>query len=51
MRERRELLAWLARLPLDGEGRRCLRALDQAAAESEAAIAAMMGRRNARAAS
>ena len=41
--ERRELLEWLARLPLDEEGRRSLRALAQAAAESDAAIAAMMG--------
>ncbi len=37
--ERRELLAWFARLPLDAEGRSCLRALAQAAAESDAAIA------------
>ena len=43
MSERRELLEWLARLPLDGEGRRSLRALAQAAAESDTAIAAMMG--------
>lgn len=43
MIERRELLEWLARLPLDGEGRRSLRALAQAAAESDTAIAAMMG--------
>jgi hypothetical protein len=43
MSERRELLEWLARLPLDAEGRRSLRALAQAAAESDAAIAAMMG--------
>ena len=41
--ERRELLEWLARLPLDAEGRRSLRALAQAAAESDSAIAAMMG--------
>ena len=43
MSERRELLEWFARLPLDAEGRRGLRALAQAAAESDAAIAAMMG--------
>ena len=43
MSERRELLEWLARLPLDGEGRRSLRALAEAAAESDTAIAAMMG--------
>ena len=41
--ERRELLGWLARLPLDANGRAALRALDQAALESERAIAAMMG--------
>jgi hypothetical protein len=43
MSERRELLEWLARLPLDTEGRRCLLALTQAADEAEAAITAMMG--------
>lgn len=43
MRERRELLAWLERLPLDAEGRGCLRALTQSAEESEAVIAAMLG--------
>ena len=43
MRERRELLAWLARLPLDADGRGCLRALTQSADESEAVIAAMLG--------
>lgn len=41
--ERRELLEWFARLPLDAEGRRNLRSLAQAAAESDAAVAAMMG--------
>ena len=41
--ERRELLEWYARLPLDAEGRRGLRALAQAAAESDEAVAAMMG--------
>jgi len=39
--ERRELLAWFGRMPLDAEGRRCLIALEQAADESELAIAAM----------
>ena len=43
MGERRELLEWLAGLPLDTEGRRCLLALTQAADEAEAAITAMMG--------
>jgi hypothetical protein len=43
MSERRELLEWFARLPLDAEGRRSLRALAQAAAESDEAIASMMG--------
>jgi hypothetical protein len=41
MRERRELLAGLADLPLNGEGRSCLRSLTEATQESEAAIAAM----------
>jgi hypothetical protein len=45
LRERRELLGWLARMPLDAEGRGCLKALSQAADESEAVIAAMMGAR------
>jgi len=43
LRERRDLLDWFARLPLDFEGRRCLKSLCQAAEESERAIAAMMG--------
>jgi hypothetical protein len=43
LRERRELLAWLSSLPLDAEGRSCLKALTQSADESEAVIAAMMG--------
>ena len=43
MRERRELLAWLGRLPLNADGRACLRALTQSADESEAVIAAMLG--------
>jgi hypothetical protein len=41
LRERRELLAGLAGLPLDGEGRSCLRSLNEATQESESAIAAM----------
>ena len=45
MSERRELLEWLARLPLDTEGRRCLLSLTQAADEAEEAIASMMGAR------
>jgi hypothetical protein len=53
MNERRELLTWFSRLPLDGEGRRSLNALAQAAAESDSAIFAMakpmgMGARPAR---
>jgi hypothetical protein len=48
LRERRELLAGLARLPLDGDGRSCLKSLIQAAYESESAIAAMMGLRRPR---
>lgn len=43
LRERRELLAGLARMPLDTDARSCQRALEQAADESEAAIATMMG--------
>jgi hypothetical protein len=43
MCERREMLEWLARLPLDAEGRRCLLALTQAADEAEAALVSMMG--------
>jgi hypothetical protein len=42
IQERRELLAGIARLPLDGEGRSCLRALTQATEESEAAIVLMI---------
>lgn len=41
--ERRELIGWLARMPLDADGRRCLASLRQAAAESESALASMMG--------
>ena len=43
LRERRELLDGMARLPLDADGRRCLRSLRQAALESEQAVLAMMG--------
>jgi hypothetical protein len=42
LRERRELLGWIARMPLDAEGRRSLRALREAAEESEVAIAGML---------
>jgi hypothetical protein len=42
LRERRELLSGLARLPLDAEARGCVRALEQAADESEAALRRMM---------
>ena len=45
MRERRELLAGFERLPLDAEGRSCLRSLIQAADESECALALMIPRR------
>jgi hypothetical protein len=48
LRERRELLGWLSRLPLDAEGRCCLKALTQAADESEAAIVVMLGSRKSR---
>jgi hypothetical protein len=43
MSERRELLACMASMPLDVEGRRSLLSLQQAASESEAALNAMMG--------
>jgi hypothetical protein len=42
LRERRELLGWFARLPLDTDGRRALRSLREAAEESEVAIAGML---------
>jgi len=48
MSERRELLACLAALPLDVEGRRSLLSLQQAADESEAALHAMMGEKRER---
>ena len=43
LRERRELIDGMERMPLDTDGRRCLVSLQEAAAESERAIAAMMG--------
>ena len=42
--ERRELLGLMRSMQLDASGRTCLRSLDDAALESERAIAAMMGR-------
>ncbi|HUQ11049.1 MAG TPA: hypothetical protein VM146_12100 [Steroidobacteraceae bacterium] len=44
LRERRELIEGMERLPLDADGRRCLVSLQEAAAESERAVNAMMGR-------
>ena len=41
--DRRELLGFMRSLQLDANGRAALRALDEAALESERAIAAMMG--------
>jgi len=41
--ERRELLGFMRAMHLDANGRAALRALDEAALESERAIAAMMG--------
>jgi hypothetical protein len=41
--ERRELLGLMRSMPLDANGRCCFRSLDEAALESERAIAAMMG--------
>jgi len=41
--ERRELLGFMRAMQLDANGRAALRALDEAALESERAIAAMMG--------
>ena len=43
MRERRELIDGMSRMPLDADGRRCLLSLQQAAEESERAIATMVG--------
>ena len=42
--ERRELLGLMRSMQLDATGRTCFRSLDEAALESERAIAAMMGR-------
>jgi len=42
--ERRELLDLMRAMHLDANGRSALRSLDEAALESERAIAAMMGR-------
>jgi len=42
--ERRELLCMMRAMKLDVNGRACLRSLDEAALESERAIAAMMGK-------
>ncbi len=44
MSERRELLGLMRAMQLDANGRSCLRSLDEAALESERAIAAMMGK-------
>jgi len=41
--ERRELLGLMRAMQLDATGRCCFRSLDEAALESERAIAAMMG--------
>lgn len=42
--ERRELLGLMRSMQLDANGRACHRSLDEAALESERAIAAMMGK-------
>ena len=44
MSERRELLGLMRSMQLDANGRACFRSLDEAALESERAIAAMMGK-------
>ena len=44
MSERRELLGLMRAMQLDATGRSCFRSLDEAALESELAIAAMMGK-------
>jgi len=44
MSERRELLGLMRAMQLDANGRCCFRSLDEAALESERAIAAMMGK-------
>jgi NurA-like 5'-3' nuclease len=46
MSERRELLACMAGMPLDAEGRCSLRSLQQAADEAEYALKAMMGEKH-----
>ncbi len=43
MDERRELLILMRRMQLDADGRRCLLSLEQAAHESELAVAQMSG--------
>jgi hypothetical protein len=43
--ERRELLVLMKRMYLDADGRRCLLSLEQAAHESELAVAAIAKRR------
>jgi hypothetical protein len=45
MEERRELLILMKRMHLDADGRRCLLSLEQAAHESELAVAAMLSPR------
>ncbi|HEY6126156.1 MAG TPA: hypothetical protein VIV63_16000 [Steroidobacteraceae bacterium] len=42
--DRRELLGLMRSMELDANGRSCLRSLDEAALESERAIATMMGK-------
>ncbi|HEU5133844.1 MAG TPA: hypothetical protein VFU13_01750 [Steroidobacteraceae bacterium] len=44
LEERRELLGLMRSMQLDANGRSCLRALDEAALESERAIASMMSK-------
>lgn len=48
LEERRELLMHLKRMRLDADGRRCLLSLEQAAHESDLAVAAMTAARSAR---
>jgi hypothetical protein len=45
LEERRELLMLMKRMYLDADGRRCLLSLEQAAHESELAVAAMINQR------
>ncbi len=42
--ERREMLGLMRAMPLDANGRACLRSLEEAALESERCIAAMTGK-------